>query len=57
VSVEAAAPLVETRNPAVGATITSEQIDAMPLEGRSAVVVDYAHRRPRPTRAPAAAAA
>ncbi|HTI44641.1 MAG TPA: carboxypeptidase-like regulatory domain-containing protein, partial [Vicinamibacterales bacterium] len=37
VSVEAAAPLVETRNPAVGATITSEQIDALPLEGRSAV--------------------
>jgi len=37
ISVEAAAPLVETRNPAVGATITSEQIDALPLEGRSAV--------------------
>src|SRR5215213_4096601 len=37
ISVEAAAPLVETRKPAVGATITTEQIDALPLEGRSAV--------------------
>ena len=37
VTVEGAAPLVETRNPAVGATITNEQIEALPLEGRSAV--------------------
>ncbi len=35
VSVEAAAPLVETRNPAVGATINSEQVEALPLEGRN----------------------
>src|SRR6187455_1680624 len=35
VSVEAAAPLVETRNPSVGATINSEQVEALPLEGRN----------------------
>ncbi len=37
VSVEASAPLVETRNPSVGATIDSEQVEALPLEGRNAV--------------------
>ena len=37
VSVAAAAPLVEALTPSVGATIPSEQIDALPLEGRSAV--------------------
>src|SRR6185436_1390907 len=35
VSVEAAAPLVETRNPAVGAIVTNEQVEALPLEGRN----------------------
>ena len=35
VSVEASAPLVETRNPAVGAIITNEQVEALPLEGRN----------------------
>ena len=35
VSVEASAPLVETRNPAVGAVITNEQVEDMPLEGRN----------------------
>src|SRR5262245_42036941 len=35
VSVEASAPLVETRNPAVGAVITNEQVEEMPLEGRN----------------------
>ena len=35
VSVEASAPLVETRNPAVGQVITNEQVEAMPLEGRN----------------------
>ena len=39
VSVEAAAPLVETRNPAVGSTITSEQVEALPLEGRNPVAL------------------
>ncbi len=37
VSVEAAAPLVETRNPSVSATIDNEQVEALPLEGRNAV--------------------
>jgi hypothetical protein len=37
VSVEAAAPLVETRNPSVGTTINNEQVEALPLEGRNAV--------------------
>ena len=35
VSVEAAAPLVETRNPAIGQVITNEQVEALPLEGRN----------------------
>jgi len=39
VSVEAAAPLVETRNPAIGAVIDNEQVEALPLEGRNPVVL------------------
>ena len=35
VSVEAAAPLVETRNPAIGQVVTNEQVEALPLEGRN----------------------
>ena len=35
VAVEAAAPLVETRNPSVGQVITNEQVEALPLEGRN----------------------
>ena len=35
VSVEASAPLVETRNPSVGSIITNEQVEALPLEGRN----------------------
>ena len=35
VSVEAATPLVETRNPAIGQVITNEQVEALPLEGRN----------------------
>ena len=33
VSVEAATPLVETRNPAIGAVIDNEAVEALPLEG------------------------
>jgi hypothetical protein len=36
VSVEASAPLVETRNPSIGQVITNEQVEALPLEGRNA---------------------
>jgi len=39
VSVEGAAPLVETRNPAVGAVINSEQVEALPLEGRNPIAL------------------
>jgi hypothetical protein len=35
VSVEAATPLVETRNPAIGQVITNDQVEALPLEGRN----------------------
>ncbi len=35
VSVEASAPLVETRNPAIGAVIDNEEVEALPLEGRN----------------------
>ena len=35
VSVEATTPLVETRNPAVGAVIDNEAVEALPLEGRN----------------------
>ena len=35
VSVEAAAPLVETRNPAIGTVIENEAVEALPLEGRN----------------------
>src|SRR6185369_17183946 len=34
-TVQGQAPLVETRNPAVGAVITNEQVEALPLEGRN----------------------
>ena len=37
VSVEAAAPLVETRNPAINAVVDNEQVEALPLEGRNPV--------------------
>jgi carboxypeptidase family protein len=39
VSVQGAAPLVETRNPAVGAVINSEQVEALPLEGRNPIAL------------------
>ena len=39
VSVEAAAPLVETRNPAIGSVIDNEQVEALPLEGRNPVML------------------
>jgi hypothetical protein len=39
VSVEAAAPLVETRNPAIGAVVDNEQVEALPLEGRNATAL------------------
>ena len=32
-TVQGQAPLVETRNPAVGQVITNEQVEALPLEG------------------------
>src|SRR5687767_11822676 len=35
VSVEASAPLVETRNPAIGQVIDNEAVEALPLEGRN----------------------
>ena len=35
VSVEAAAPLVETRNPAIGGVIENERIEELPLNGRN----------------------
>src|SRR5688572_13823238 len=38
-SVEAAAPLVETRNPAIGAVIDNEAVEALPLEGRNPVAL------------------
>src|SRR4029450_10594184 len=34
-TVEGEAPLVETRNPAIGEVITNEQVEALPLEGRN----------------------
>src|SRR5688500_10033324 len=39
VSVEASAPLVETRNPAIGAMIENEAVEALPLEGRNPVML------------------
>ncbi len=39
VSVEASAPLVETRNPAIGAIIDNEAVEALPLEGRNPVML------------------
>ena len=35
ITVEAATPLVETRNPSVGAVIDNEAVEALPLEGRN----------------------
>ncbi len=35
VTVVGAAPLVETRNPAIGEVINNEQVEALPLEGRN----------------------
>ena len=34
-TVQGQAPLVETRNPAVGQVITNQQVEALPLEGRN----------------------
>jgi hypothetical protein len=39
VSVEASAPLVETRNPAIGGIIDNEAVEALPLEGRNPVML------------------
>ncbi|MGH9253572.1 MAG: carboxypeptidase regulatory-like domain-containing protein [Vicinamibacterales bacterium] len=39
VSVEASTPLVETRNPAIGAVVDNEQVEALPLEGRNPVML------------------
>ena len=39
VSVEAAAPLVETRNPAIGGVVDNEAVEALPLEGRNPVML------------------
>jgi len=39
VSVEASAPLVETRNPSIGAVIENEAVEALPLEGRNPVML------------------
>src|SRR5918993_3668612 len=37
VAVEAAAPLVETRNPSIGQVIENEQVEELPLNGRNPV--------------------
>jgi hypothetical protein len=37
VSVEAQAPLIETRTPSIGAVVDNEAVEALPLEGRNAV--------------------
>src|SRR5688500_10731766 len=37
VSVEAAAPLVETRNPSIGTVIENERVEELPLNGRNPV--------------------
>src|SRR5580765_2732523 len=34
-TVQGQAPLVETRNPAVGTVVTNEQVEALPMEGRN----------------------
>jgi hypothetical protein len=39
VSVEASAPLIETRTPSVGTVVDNEAVEAMPLEGRNAVAL------------------
>jgi hypothetical protein len=37
VTVEAAAPLIETRTPSIGAVVDSKAVEALPLEGRNPV--------------------
>jgi hypothetical protein len=37
VSVEAQAPLIETRTPSIGAVVDNEAVEALPLQGRNAV--------------------
>jgi hypothetical protein len=52
VAVEASAPLVETRNPSIGAVIDNERIEELPLNGRNAadlVVLAGAAVRPEGT--------
>lgn len=39
VSVEASAPLIETRTPSIGAVVDNEAVEALPLEGRNAVAL------------------
>ena len=45
VSVEASAPLVETRNPAIGGVIENERIEELPLNGRNSGRPDRDRRR------------
>ena len=54
ITVEAAAPLVETRNPAVGAVLNNEQVEALPLEGRNPTSLIVLAGAPGGTRAPPA---
>ena len=56
VSVEASAPLVETRNPAIGGIIDNEQVEALPLEGRNPVMLVMMAGAAADTGAPPAAA-
>ena len=39
VSVEASAPLIETRTPSIGAVVDNEAVEALPLEGRNPVAL------------------
>jgi hypothetical protein len=39
ISVEAAAPLIETRTPSIGAVVDNEAVEALPLEGRNPVAL------------------
>ena len=48
VSVEAAAPLVETRNPSVGGVIENERIEELPLNGRNSADLIVLCRRGGP---------
>ena len=45
VSVEAAAPLVETRNPAIGAVVDNEQVEALPLDRVREILARYGVER------------